>query len=89
MGFKDGIQQPKKSEWDNYVWVGEEGPAWMRGGSYLVTRRIRIALEHWDGTDVEFQEQVIGRKKVSARLSVNGMRKKRRTSMWLIRKEIS
>ena len=37
----------------------------MRGGSYLVTRRIRIALEHWDRTDVDFQEQVIGRHKYS------------------------
>lgn len=65
MGFKDGTQQPKSSEHDQYVWVGPEGPSWLQGGSYLVTRRIRIALEHWDGTDVEFQEQVIGRKKIS------------------------
>jgi deferrochelatase/peroxidase EfeB len=28
-------------------------------------RRIRIALEHWDRTDVDFQEQVMGRMKIS------------------------
>jgi len=65
MGFKDGTQQPKDSERDKFVWVGSEGPAWMRGGSYLVTRRIRVALEHWDGTEVGFQEQVMGRYKKS------------------------
>ena len=27
-----------------FVWVGDEGPEWMRGGSYVVARRIRIAL---------------------------------------------
>jgi deferrochelatase/peroxidase EfeB len=77
MGFKDGTQNPtaKRPEatsggsptagLDEVVWVGAEGPAWMRGGSYMVTRRIRIALEHWDRTEVSFQEEVIGRHKSS------------------------
>jgi deferrochelatase/peroxidase EfeB len=47
------------------VWVGPEGPDWMRGGSYLVARRIRIALEHWDRVAVHVQEQTIGRYKES------------------------
>jgi len=37
----------------------------MRGGSYVVARRIRISLEHWDRSEVDFQEQVIGRHKYS------------------------
>jgi deferrochelatase/peroxidase EfeB len=63
MGFKDGTHSPKVVE--KSVWVGNEGPDWMRGGSYLVVRRIRIALEHWDRTKIEFQEQTIGRQKLS------------------------
>jgi deferrochelatase/peroxidase EfeB len=63
MGFKDGTQSPKQL--DKAVWVGSDGPAWMQDGSYLVVRRIRIALEHWDRTKVGFQEQTIGRHKVS------------------------
>jgi len=63
MGFKDGTINP--TNLDQHVWVGSEGPGWMQGGSYLVTRRIRIALEHWDRTNVAFQEQVVGRKKMS------------------------
>jgi deferrochelatase/peroxidase EfeB len=63
MGFKDGTQQPK--DHNKFVWVGNEGPDWMRGGSYLIARRIRIALEHWDSMDVAAQEDIIGRKKIS------------------------
>ena len=68
MGFKDGTNNPPIRDaglMDKVVWVGDEGPAWMRGGSYLVARRIRIALEHWDRTNVAFQEQTVGRHKAS------------------------
>ncbi|MBS0560455.1 MAG: deferrochelatase/peroxidase EfeB [Proteobacteria bacterium] len=65
MGFKDGTRNPRGPEFDRVVWVGEEGPAWMRNGSYLVARRIRISLEHWDRTETDFQEQVVGRHKMS------------------------
>jgi deferrochelatase/peroxidase EfeB len=75
MGFKDGTINPPlpgasltpdaPRGFDDVVWVGEEGPDWMRGGSYVVARRIRISLEHWDRTEVDFQEQVIGRHKGS------------------------
>jgi deferrochelatase/peroxidase EfeB len=63
MGFKDGTMNP--TDFDRFVWVGNEGPDWMRGGSYLVARRIRIALEHWERMNVAFQEQVVGRHKYS------------------------
>ncbi|HLH11839.1 MAG TPA: Dyp-type peroxidase [Methylovirgula sp.] len=78
LGFKDGTQNPvapapngRKGPSrpglspDEVIWVGAEGPDWMRGGSYLVARRIRISLEHWDRSDVDFQEQIIGRRKAS------------------------
>jgi deferrochelatase/peroxidase EfeB len=63
MGFKDGTQTV--SDLPRYVWAGSESPSWMRGGSYVVTRRIRIAMEHWDQMKVAFQEQTIGRSKLS------------------------
>jgi deferrochelatase/peroxidase EfeB len=53
------------ADFDAAVWVGEEGPGWMRGGSYVVARRIRISLEHWDRTEVSYQEEVVGRRKYS------------------------
>ena len=70
MGFKDGTANPVARPTagvkpDEVVWIGGEGPDWLRGGSYVVVRRIRISLEHWDRTDTEFQEQVIGRRKRS------------------------
>ena len=68
MGFKDGTHNPPigdPSAMAHYIWVGDEGPDWVRGGSYSVFRRIRIALEHWDRMSVAFQEQTIGRSKVS------------------------
>jgi deferrochelatase/peroxidase EfeB len=68
MGFKDGTGNP--SIYDDqtmakFVWVGDEGPDWMKGGSYVVARRIRFALERWDRMKVAFQEQTIGRHKYS------------------------
>ena len=68
MGFKDGTMNPAPADtalMDRHVWVGDEGPGWMRDGSYVVFRRIRLALEHWDRTAVDFQEQTMGRQKGS------------------------
>jgi len=68
MGFKDGTGNPDIKDAKavaRLIWVGEEGPSWMRGGSYLIARRIRIALEHWDRMKLAFQEQTIGRHKYS------------------------
>ncbi len=67
MGFRDGSNNANPAvpaDMDAVVWAGAEGPAWMAGGTYLVARRIRIALEHWDRTPVGFQEQTMGRSKV-------------------------
>ena len=68
MGFKDGTNNPPVNDpkmMNQFIWVGDEGPAWMRGGSYMVARRIRIALEHWDRMTLAFQEQTVGRHKYS------------------------
>jgi deferrochelatase/peroxidase EfeB len=44
MGFKDGTRNAQ--DLAKSVWITDEGPAWMRGGSYVVVRKIRMALEH-------------------------------------------
>jgi deferrochelatase/peroxidase EfeB len=68
MGFKDGTMNSNvhpPADLDATVWAGPEGPAWMHEGSYLVYRRIRITLEHWDRLPPSQQEQVIGRQKLT------------------------
>jgi deferrochelatase/peroxidase EfeB len=64
-GFKDGTINPSGSQLEQFVWAGSESPRWMRRGTYLVVRRIHIAIEDWDTRSLGEQEQVIGRHKVS------------------------
>ena len=67
MGFKDGTNNLKLEDEDalaRHVWVGgSEQPAWLRGGTYLVARRIRMLIEVWDRTFLQDQEDTIGRVK--------------------------
>ncbi|HEU5005957.1 MAG TPA: iron uptake transporter deferrochelatase/peroxidase subunit [Jatrophihabitantaceae bacterium] len=69
LGFKDGTNNIKSedgTEFDDYVWVGSEtDQPWMRGGSYLVSRRIRMLIESWDTDYLADQENVFGRYKTS------------------------
>jgi deferrochelatase/peroxidase EfeB len=69
LGFKDGTRNIKAEQaqlMDDYVWAGPEaGQAWMRGGTYLVARKIRMFIENWDRDYLLDQEHVIGRSKVS------------------------
>jgi deferrochelatase/peroxidase EfeB len=68
MGFGEGtgnLAADDRAAMGKFVWVGGEGPDWMQGGSYVVFRRIRMALEHWDRMPLEFQEQTFGRHKYS------------------------
>jgi deferrochelatase/peroxidase EfeB len=68
MGFKDGTNN-LKAEDDaaiaSHVWVASADQAWLRGGTYLVARRIRMLIEVWDRTGLADQEQTIGRHKLS------------------------
>jgi len=66
LGFKDGTANPTSvADLDRFVWAGPEAPAWMAGGTYLVVRRIRVALDRWDAEPVASQERIIGRHKAS------------------------
>ncbi|WP_226584637.1 iron uptake transporter deferrochelatase/peroxidase subunit [Halobacillus litoralis] len=65
-GFKDGTVNPRsKEEFNDIVWSnGREAP-WMKNGSYMVMRRIRMLLEVWDRTHLSEQTKTFGRDKVS------------------------
>jgi deferrochelatase/peroxidase EfeB len=66
-GFKDGTANMRAEDTesiDSHVWVhGSDGPSWMVGGSYLVTRTIRMTIETWDRASLREQEAVVGRNK--------------------------
>ena len=66
-GFKDGTNNLKAEEpdlLDEHVWVQKgDGPDWMTGGTYLVSRRIRMHIETWDRAPLDEQELVVGRTK--------------------------
>lgn len=69
LGFRDGtanVVAEDRSAVEHHVWVGPEtDQAWMRGGTYLVARRIRTHLEAWDRSPLASQEQAFGRHKAS------------------------
>jgi deferrochelatase/peroxidase EfeB len=68
MGFKDGtnnLTAEDGARLAQQVWVGGEAPAWLRGGTYIVARRIRMLIEVWDRASLTDQEQTIGRVKAS------------------------
>ena len=66
-GFKDGTANIKAEDTDSldeHVGVsGDESPQWLSGGTYLVSRRIRMRIEPWDRATLKEQERVIGRAK--------------------------
>jgi deferrochelatase/peroxidase EfeB len=69
LGFKDGTANLKAEDTDrlrDQLWVQpHDGPSWMDGGSYLVTRKIRMMIENWDRTSLVEQEGIFGRTKGS------------------------
>ncbi|GIE95851.1 iron uptake transporter deferrochelatase/peroxidase subunit [Paractinoplanes rishiriensis] len=76
-GFKDGTRNLKAEETDllrQHLWVQPgDGPEWMTGGSYLVTRKVRMLIETWDRTSLGEQETIVGRTKgVGAALGRSG-----------------
>lgn len=65
-GFKDGTANLKAEDPDaiaELVWVGDEDQPWLRDGTYLVTRKIRMTIENWDRVALSEQEDIIGRSK--------------------------
>ncbi|WP_328339880.1 iron uptake transporter deferrochelatase/peroxidase subunit [Micromonospora sp. NBC_00421] len=68
-GFKDGTANLKAEDAGllrEQLWAHpDDGTDWMAGGSYLVTRKIRMQIETWDRSSLVEQEQIVGRTKGS------------------------
>jgi deferrochelatase/peroxidase EfeB len=71
LGFKDGTANLKAEDvgaLERHVWVAGDRPgepAWLRDGTYLVARRIRMLIEVWDRAPLGDQEETIGRHKAT------------------------
>jgi deferrochelatase/peroxidase EfeB len=69
MGFKDGTRNLRAEDtvaMGRHVWLGDsDEPSWMRNGTYMVTRRIRMLIETWDRSALDDQQRTIGRHKYS------------------------
>ena len=68
-GFTEGIGNPDPGNtalMDELVWAKTADiPEWATGGTYLVVRLIRFAMELWDTDTTAEQERVFGRHKDS------------------------
>ncbi|KHE70758.1 iron uptake transporter deferrochelatase/peroxidase subunit [Halobacillus sp. BBL2006] len=65
-GFKDGTVNPSTNEdYNDVIWSNGSEASWMKNGSYMVMRRIRMLLEVWDRTHLNEQNKTFGREKVS------------------------
>jgi deferrochelatase/peroxidase EfeB len=68
LGFKDGtrnIHGEDAAAMSQHVWVSGGDQRWMEGGTYLVSRRIRMLIESWDRDFLADQESIFGRFKTS------------------------
>ncbi|MCQ9371222.1 Dyp-type peroxidase [Corynebacterium sp. 35RC1] len=61
-GQKDGTVNPRSDiEFDEQVWIANEGPLWLRGGTAMVLRRIAMNLDTWEMLDRASRENAVGR----------------------------
>lgn len=63
LGQIDGTVNPAPGTEDfaSVVWRGD-GPAWLRGGTTFVVRRIEMLLDKWDRLDRAGREAAVGRR---------------------------
>jgi deferrochelatase/peroxidase EfeB len=67
-GFKDGTANNLHQTQEGYkdvIWAGNNEPSWMRGGTYMAYRKVRMLLEVWDRSSLTDQEDTFGRHKES------------------------
>ena len=64
LGFVDGTENPVDQAAVDAAIIGDEDPAFA-GGSYVITQKYLHDLRAWNALPVEYQEGVIGRRKLS------------------------
>jgi putative iron-dependent peroxidase len=64
LGFVDGTENPEGGAAAAAVLIGGEDPDFT-GGSYVLVQKYVHRMDAWDALDVEEQERVIGRSKLS------------------------
>lgn len=66
MGQLDGTANPDPvadpTRLPRVLVTGPGAPIWADGGSYVVVRRIRMLLDHWEGLPAQHREQAVGRR---------------------------
>ncbi|TQM30507.1 dye decolorizing peroxidase/deferrochelatase/peroxidase EfeB [Nocardia bhagyanarayanae] len=65
-GHKDGTANPRtgSADFDRTVWIDSpDEPDWVRGGTYLVFRKIRMKTADWDQLPLAEQDRIIGRRR--------------------------
>jgi deferrochelatase/peroxidase EfeB len=56
LGFRDGTNTVRRgSDLDRHVWIRGRDRSWLLGGTYLVVRRLRVALGAWTALSRERQ----------------------------------
>lgn len=61
-GQLDGTVNPTPGQDDAVIWHGPQAPRWLRGGTSLVIRRIRMDVETWSSVDRVARENAVGRR---------------------------
>jgi deferrochelatase/peroxidase EfeB len=62
LGFRDGTHNLRRGrDLDRHVWADAGERTWMAGGTYLVVRRIELAVDAWERLPLDAQERAVGR----------------------------
>lgn len=61
-GQVDGMVNPDLTDDAGLIWHGKSAAPWLRGGTSMVIRRIRMDLDAWAAVDRPARERAVGRR---------------------------
>jgi len=69
LGFHDGLSNLKSRERPHVIYINsrnlKSGESWTFNGTYMAFMRIVLDIEKWEDTDVQKQEILVGREKLT------------------------